>query len=253
MGRVEVGHRHLEDGDVGVRVHRHERHERPVVEAAVGILGDFLVVRHQRRDPGGQVRSDGRVVAHLVVAEREAVEVVRERDRRRRADGHRRGFPVGAHDEDRGGAGQALGPGAQLGRPLGVLEERRRAVAEVQSRESFHGRTVAHAEARRRRDRERQGRRAVPVVRLTHRRTGTYETCPPRTVFVVGNGAPTLDTVARHTARSPRSTVPVLGRMSRTMRSESHPGHLRSRSHVTPSRTLGHRRRPTHPEDAKGR
>ena len=46
--RVEVGHRHLEDRDVGLGIHRDQRHPRPVVEAAGRPLADRLVAGHQR-------------------------------------------------------------------------------------------------------------------------------------------------------------------------------------------------------------
>ena len=48
--RVEVGHRQLEDRDVGVGVHRLQRHPGAVVEAAARPVEDRLVVGHQGPD-----------------------------------------------------------------------------------------------------------------------------------------------------------------------------------------------------------
>ena len=78
--RIEVGHRHLEDRDVGVRVHRLERHPRAVVEAAVS------AARAPARSSGirrahlrGELGRARRVVGHPVVVLGEAVEVVDQR------------------------------------------------------------------------------------------------------------------------------------------------------------------------------
>ena len=80
--RGQVRHGHLQDRDVGLGVHDQQRHEGAVVQTAFA-LGDGLAGRHHRPDPRRQLRGPGRVVTDLVVALREAVEVVGEG---RRAD-----------------------------------------------------------------------------------------------------------------------------------------------------------------------
>ena len=44
---VEAGHRHLEHGHVDIRVHRHERHVRPVIQSALGVVGAGDVFRRE--------------------------------------------------------------------------------------------------------------------------------------------------------------------------------------------------------------
>ena len=61
--RVERRHRDLQHRDVRVRVHHRQRDVRAVVEAASRLLGDLLVVGHQRADARGQLGRAGRVVA----------------------------------------------------------------------------------------------------------------------------------------------------------------------------------------------
>ncbi len=73
---------------------------------------------------------------------RKAVEVVDERHRSRRADGHRRRLPMGADDQDLLGPGHRLCPSAELGHPGPVLEERWRPVAEVDGRQARRRRLV---------------------------------------------------------------------------------------------------------------
>ena len=108
--RVEVRHRQLEDRDVRVGVHRLERHPRPVVESAHLPVEDRFVSGHQALDGRGELGGGRGVVRELVVLRREAVEVVDQRDPVRRAQGHRRGLPVGADDQDLLRAGHRRGP-----------------------------------------------------------------------------------------------------------------------------------------------
>ena len=130
MFRGQVGHRHLQHRNVGFGVHDQERYESPVVEATFA-LGNGLARGHHRRHARRQFRGPGRVVAELVVAFREAVEVVCERRRPDCAECQRRRLPVSADDEDRFGAWHRGAPGRKFARPDGVVDEHRRAVAEI--------------------------------------------------------------------------------------------------------------------------
>ena len=137
--RVEVRHRHLEDRDIGVGVHRLERHPRAVVEAPRLAVEHGLVDGHETADLRRQVGRAGCVVGHLVEPLREPVEVVDQRDATGRTDRHRRRLPVRADDQDLLRARHRRGPGAQLVHPRGIVEERRRPVTQVDRRQGSGG------------------------------------------------------------------------------------------------------------------
>ena len=131
--RLLAGHRHLEDRDVGLGVHRQQRHVRPVVQTAPRILGSGRQVRYQPADAFAQPRRTGRGIGHLVVPLGEAIEVVDQRHRRGRADHERSRLPVGRDDQDRLRARQRLCPVGELLGPERIVHQRRRAVAQVHS------------------------------------------------------------------------------------------------------------------------
>ena len=171
MLRREIRHRHLQDRDVGVRIHHQQRDVGAVVEAAFA-LGHGFARRHHRLDPRRKVRGRGRVVLDVVVALREAVEVVDKWCRIDRAERQRRRLPVGAHDQDRPGARHRGGPLGQLDGPEFVVDEGGGAVAEVDGgqprRSGFRCRSGLRC---------RSGR---SVVRVRHRRPPWFRPVGPR-------------------------------------------------------------------------
>ena len=111
--RVLGGQRQLQHRDVGLGVHDPQRHPRPMVEPAAGVLVDRLARGHHRRDPGGQLGGVRRLVGHPVVLRVETAEVVDQRCAAG-AQADRSRLPVGADDEDRTRARQVGGPGGEL-------------------------------------------------------------------------------------------------------------------------------------------
>jgi len=59
MRRLQIRHRDLEDWDVGIGIHRNERHVRAVVQATVRPLRHLLAGRHQGFDLRGQIGGAG--------------------------------------------------------------------------------------------------------------------------------------------------------------------------------------------------
>ena len=133
--RVQRRHRDLQHRDVGVRIHHGQRDVRAVVEPAVRVMGDGLVVGHQRLDPGGQLRRARRVIGDVVVVLREAPEVVGQWGfGGGGADRQRRSLPVRRDNQYRPRHRKFVCPRGELRHPELVVDQRRGAVTQVERR-----------------------------------------------------------------------------------------------------------------------
>jgi len=134
-----VGHRDLKHRDGRAGIHDGQRHIRAVIEPAVRVVGDGLVVGHQRLDARGEACAPWRVVGGVVVVTlREAPEVMRQwRIGDGRPDRQRGGLPMSGHDErSPDGVGSSRRPCRKLRRP--TPRRRRsgwRAMGQVQGRD----------------------------------------------------------------------------------------------------------------------